>query len=92
MIHYGLALQEHQSLIRKQEELQMEMNIAEKVQDTLLKTKVPNFSGLDIGLLSVPAKQMSGDYIYFVSDESTMQVLRWQMLSEKEFQRHFACR
>jgi len=69
MIHYGLALQEHQSLIRKQEELQMEMNIAEKVQDTLLKTKIPNFEGLDIGLVSVAAKQMSGDYIYFVSDE-----------------------
>jgi len=69
MVHYGLALQEHQSLIRKQEELQMEMNIAEKVQDTLLKTKIPNFEGLDIGLVSVAATQMSGDYIYFVSDE-----------------------
>lgn len=69
MIHYGLALQEHQSLIRRQEELQMEMNIAEKVQDTLLKTKIPNFQGLDIGLVSVAAKQMSGDYIYFISDE-----------------------
>ncbi len=71
MIHYGLALQEHQSLIRKQEEHEMEMNIAAKVQDTLLKTKVPNFKGLDIGFVSVPAKQMSGDYAYFVSDEQS---------------------
>lgn len=71
MIHYGLALQEHQSLIRKQEEYEMEMNIAAKVQDTLLKTKVPNFNGLDIGFVSVPAKQMSGDYAYFVSDEQS---------------------
>lgn len=69
MIHYGLALQEHQSLIRKQEALQLEMNIATKVQETLLKTKVPKFEGLDIGFLSFPSKQMSGDYIYFVSDE-----------------------
>jgi len=69
MVHYGLALQEHQSLIRKQEEIQMEMNIAAKVQDTLLKTNVPKLTGLDIGLLSVPSKQMNGDYIYFVSDE-----------------------
>ena len=69
MIHYGLALQEHQSLIRKQEEIEMEMTIAAKVQDTLLKTNVPNFVGLDIGLLSKPAKQMSGDYIYFLSDD-----------------------
>ena len=70
MIHYGLALKEHQSLIRKQEELEVEMNVAAKVQDTLLKTKIPDFPGLDIGLVSVPAKQMNGDYIYFVSDEN----------------------
>lgn len=69
MIHYGLALQEHQILIRKQEELDMEMRIAAQVQNTLLKTKVPNYKGLDIGLISVPAKQMSGDYIYFLNSE-----------------------
>lgn len=66
MIHYGLTLQEHQSLIRKQEELNMEMKIASQVQKSLLKTKVPHFDGLDIGYLTVPAKQMSGDYIYFL--------------------------
>ncbi|MDS9472185.1 PP2C family protein-serine/threonine phosphatase [Sporosarcina pasteurii] len=69
MIHYGLALQEHQSLIRKQEEMEMEMKIAAQVQNTLLKTKVPNFPCLDIGFLTIPAKQMSGDYIYFLNDD-----------------------
>lgn len=69
MIHYGLALQEHQSLIRKQEEIDMEMKIAAQVQNTLLKTKVPDFPNLDIGFLTVPAKQMSGDYIYFLNEE-----------------------
>ena len=68
MIHYGLALKEHQSLIKKQEELDVEMNVAAIVQDTLLKTKIPNFPGLDIGLMSVPAKRINGDYIYFVSE------------------------
>jgi phosphoserine phosphatase RsbU/P len=68
MIHYGLALREHQSLIRKQEEIQMEMNLAAKVQDTLLKTKKPDFEELDIGFITEPAKKMSGDYIYFLSD------------------------
>lgn len=67
MIHYGLALQEHQSLIRKQEELDIEMKIAEQVQNTLLKTKVPDFEGIDIGVVTVPSKQMSGDYIYFLN-------------------------
>lgn len=69
MIHYGLALQEHQSLIRKQEELDMEMKIGAQVQNSLLKTKVPHFEGLEIGFITVPAKQMSGDYIYFLNDD-----------------------
>lgn len=69
MIHYGLALQEHQSLIRKQEEMDLEMKIAVQVQKTLLNTKVPDFPGLDIGFLTIPAKQMSGDYIYFLSEK-----------------------
>lgn len=68
MIHYGLALQEHQSLISKQEEIDMEMKIAAQVQKTLLNTKVPDFPNLDIGFLTIPAKQMSGDYIYFLSE------------------------
>ncbi len=69
MIHYGLALQEHQTLIRKQEEMDLEMKIAAQVQSTLLNTKVPEIPGLDIGFLTIPAKQMSGDYIYFLSEE-----------------------
>ena len=70
MIHYGLALKEHQSLIRKQEELQVEMNVAARVQDTLLKTKKPDFKELDIGFVSESAMQMNGDYIYFLNDNS----------------------
>lgn len=70
MIHYGLALREHQSLIRKQEEIRVEMNLATKVQDTLLKTRIPEVNGLDIGYLTKPAKQMSGDYIYFLNETS----------------------
>ncbi|MFD1927715.1 PP2C family protein-serine/threonine phosphatase [Sporosarcina siberiensis] len=69
MIHYGLALKEHQSLLKKQEEHETELTIAAKVQDTLLKTKIPNIKGLDIGLLSVPAEKISGDYIYFMDEK-----------------------
>lgn len=68
MIHYGLALREHQSLIRRQAEIQMEINVAVKVQDTLLKTKIPEVRELDIGFVTEPAKKMSGDYIYFLHD------------------------
>lgn len=66
MIHYGLALMEHQSLVRKQEAMQIEMDVAVKVQDMLLETTVPEVDGLDIGIVSKPAKKMSGDYVYFI--------------------------
>ncbi|MEI4770702.1 PP2C family protein-serine/threonine phosphatase [Psychrobacillus sp. FJAT-51614] len=72
MIHYGLALKEHQTLIKKQENIKMEMELAANVQKTLLKTKVPHMSGLDIGMISVPAKEMNGDYAYFLSDETNL--------------------
>lgn len=71
MIHYGFALREKQSLIRRQEEIQMEMMMALKVQETLLKTKIPQVEGLDIGFISKPAKQMSGDYIYFLNEDKS---------------------
>lgn len=70
MIRYGLALKEHQSLLQRQEEMKMEMDLAANVQKTLLKTTVPTVSGLEIGLISVPARQMNGDYIYFLSDNT----------------------
>lgn len=66
MIHYGLALMEHQSLLRKQEAMEIEMDVAVKVQDMLLETSIPKIAGLDIGMVSKPAKQMSGDYVYFI--------------------------
>jgi len=68
MIRYGLAHAEHQSLLKKQEELKVEMDLAANVQSTLLKTTVPQVDGLEIGLVSVPARNMNGDYIYFLSD------------------------
>ena len=44
MIRYGLALKEHQSLIKKQENFRIEMELAANVQQTLLKTKVPEMN------------------------------------------------
>ena len=70
MIHYGLTLREHQSLIRKQEAIQVEMDVATQVQDTLLKTNMPSVKGLDVGCISKPAKQMNGDYVYFLNQEN----------------------
>ncbi|WP_456276981.1 SpoIIE family protein phosphatase [Bacillus sp. AK128] len=70
MIGYGLVYQEHQLLRDQQEEIKSEIEIAANVQQTLLGTKVPRVKGLDIGAISVPARQMNGDYFHFVEDES----------------------
>jgi len=74
MIGYGLAYQEHQFLRNKQQELKSEIEIAANVQQTLLKTDIPSIDCLDIGVKSVPANIMTGDYYRFVKDEETISI------------------
>ncbi|MCU9591849.1 PP2C family protein-serine/threonine phosphatase [Bacillus velezensis] len=74
MIGYGMAYQEHQSLRDIQQELRSEIEIAANVQQTLLGTKIPEEEELDIGAISVPAKQMSGDYYHFVKDKESINI------------------
>ncbi|MBA9029234.1 PP2C family protein-serine/threonine phosphatase [Peribacillus huizhouensis] len=69
MMGYGFAYREHQNLRHIQQELESEIKIAANVQSTLLETTIPNVDGLEIGAISVPARQMSGDYYHFVQDE-----------------------
>ncbi|MFK2826300.1 PP2C family protein-serine/threonine phosphatase [Bacillus sp. B190/17] len=69
MMAYGLAYREHQSLRTIQQELKSEIEVAANMQQTLLGTQIPDVDCLDIGAISVPAKQMSGDYYHFVQDE-----------------------
>ncbi|KAA0544568.1 PP2C family protein-serine/threonine phosphatase [Bacillus sp. BGMRC 2118] len=70
MIGYGLVYQEHVALKNQQQEIISEIEIAANVQRTLLGTQIPQFSSLDIGAVSVPAKKMNGDYYHFVEDET----------------------
>ncbi|RDW17177.1 phosphoserine phosphatase [Oceanobacillus arenosus] len=66
MISYGLALQEVQILREEQFALKSEISVAASMQDTLLGTTIPDVSGLDIGVISIPANQLNGDYHHFV--------------------------
>lgn len=71
MISYGLALREHQTLKSKQRELRSEIEVAANVQQNLLGTNIPdNVDTLEIGAVSVPAKQMNGDYFHFVDEDN----------------------
>ncbi len=70
MINYGFAYREHQSLRSRQLELQSEIEVAASMQQTLLTTEHPAVESLDVGVVSVPARQMNGDYYHFVQDEN----------------------
>ncbi|PSL42463.1 sigma-B regulation protein RsbU (phosphoserine phosphatase) [Salsuginibacillus halophilus] len=70
MIGYGLAYQEHQSLKDRQRELESEIDVAANMQQTFLPSGIPEPEDLDVGVLSVPASKMSGDYYHFVHDEN----------------------
>lgn len=74
MMGYGLAYQEHQSLRDQQLEIRSEIQIAANVQQTLLETSIPVADSLDIGAISVPARQMNGDYHHFVEDEQGISI------------------
>lgn len=66
MTSYGMALQENQALREQQLALKSEISIAADMQKTLIATEKPDVKGLDIGVVSVPAHQMNGDYYHFV--------------------------
>src|SRR6478672_7989709 len=69
MMDYGLAYQEHQSLREQQFEMKSELEIAATIQENLLETPIPKHDDLDIGAISIPAKEMNGDYYRFVQDK-----------------------
>lgn len=69
MVHYGLAIREHQMLVQQQEEHQIEMNLAARIQSTILQTSIPLIDEVDIGMLSIPVRNINGDYVHFLHDK-----------------------
>lgn len=65
MIFYGVAYQQYETLREKQLELQSEISVAANMQETFLATSKPEVAGLDIGVISIAAEQLSGDYYTF---------------------------
>lgn len=69
MISYGITHQEFQTLREEQLKLKSEIQVAANMQQTLLATKIPEVNGFDIGVISVPAEQLNGDYYNFIEGE-----------------------
>lgn len=68
MVGYGLAYREHQSLRNRQKQLQSELAVAAKMQQELLPKNIPLNKELEIGIKSVAADVVSGDYYHFMED------------------------
>jgi len=68
MVSYGVAHQEYQVLREQQIALKSEISVAAEMQQTLLRTEKPEIQDLDIGIISVPANQMNGDYYHFIKN------------------------
>lgn len=66
MFEYGNAYREYRSLRNKQRQLEKEMEVAATMQQTFLPQTLPSVPDVEIGLISVPAKKMSGDYYNFL--------------------------
>jgi len=71
MIEYGNAFREHRTLRSKQQQWEAELAVAVTMQQAFLTHEIPEVPELEIGLVSVPAKQMSGDYYHFVQHEDS---------------------
>lgn len=68
MVGYGLAYREHQSLRDRQKKLNSEFAVAAEMQKQLLPKGVPDIEELDIGMKSVAAGVVSGDYYHFSNE------------------------
>lgn len=74
MTQFGLKLKAHQNMLKKQEQLSLEMTVASKIQNMLIKPNIPEIEGLDIGMISMPFLKINGDYIRFMEDENYFSV------------------
>jgi len=66
MIEYGNAIRAQRSWRSRHERMQSEVAVASAMQKALLPQAVPEFPGVEIGLISVAAFEISGDYYNFI--------------------------
>lgn len=69
MIEYGNEHRSVTSLRSKHKQLQSEIAVASAMQRSLLPQELPAFPDVEIGLVSVAAKQISGDYYNIVAHD-----------------------
>lgn len=69
MIEYGNAFRSFDSWRSRHQQLQAEIAVASAMQQTLLPERLPQCPGMDIGMVSIAANEMSGDFYHFGYEE-----------------------
>ncbi|MBI5975486.1 PP2C family protein-serine/threonine phosphatase [Staphylococcus sp. H16/1A] len=57
---------DYQQLVDRMEVHEKEMDVASQLQQTMLKADIPQFDSIQIGVISVAAHQVSGDYFNLI--------------------------
>ncbi|EJL47565.1 phosphoserine phosphatase RsbU [Brevibacillus agri] len=70
MIEYGNEHRSVHSWRSRHQQMEAELTVAQTMQQTLLPSQLPVYPGLEIGLVSIAAKQMSGDYYDFICQDA----------------------
>ncbi|MBH9581285.1 serine/threonine protein phosphatase [Staphylococcus felis] len=63
---FGYKYADYQKLVDRMEVHEKEMDVASQLQQTMLKADIPQFDSIQIGVISVAAHQVSGDYFNLI--------------------------
>lgn len=69
MIEYGIEHRSVNSWRSRHQQMESEIAVASAMQQTLLPREIPVYPGVDIGLVSVAANRISGDFYHFISHD-----------------------
>lgn len=63
---FGYSYRDYQRLVNKLEFHDKEIDLASRLQQTMLKADIPQFDSIQIGVISVAAQKVSGDYFNLI--------------------------
>ncbi|ARJ50237.1 SpoIIE family protein phosphatase [Staphylococcus lutrae] len=63
---FGYDYADYKALVNRMERHDKELDVASRLQQTMLKTDIPQFDSIQIGVISVAARHVSGDYFNLI--------------------------
>lgn len=63
---FGYSYRDYQQMVDRLQYHDKEMDLASRLQQTMLKTDIPQFDSIQIGVISVAAQKVSGDYFNLI--------------------------